>query len=118
MLYDYTDLYYSGKKLNDKMGNKKYQIGLGIIGIFISLIYVLSCLLLWMGVFNIKEGVNICTTGNDLREGIKLISVNLYQYGLAVFIPLSFFEIYNKPHRRSNAQLAIAESANTEEQED
>ena len=57
----------------------------------------------------------ICLLYTSLRESSKVISVNMYQKILAIYIFLSCIEIYSPTKRRLGAKLVIAELAETKD---
>ena len=115
MLYDYIEVFNTATKLNNKNYGSIIHKIVGAIGIGLSTVYVLSCVLLWMDVLNIDNNTCIYLTGNDLRESSKVISVNMYQKVLAIYIFLSCIEIYSPTKRRLGAKLVIAELAETKD---
>ena len=100
MLYDYIEVFNTATKLNNKNYGSIIHKIVGAIGIGLSTVYVLSCVLLWMDVLNISS---------------KVISVNMYQKILAIYIFLSCIEIYSPTKRRLGAKLVIAELAETKD---
>lgn len=96
MLCDYWALAEAGYELN--IG---YQKKLGVIGLFISILYILVCFLGIQGIIGIKNIDNIfyiSTTKSTLLQ-LELNLINCILIPLGIFIILSGFEIFNE-HKR------------------
>lgn len=104
MCYDYLTIYKNGENISDQSFQKYVQQGIGGFGVLLSSIYLASCVCIWMGFIYIKDGSTIYTTGNDLWPSVQLMSVQLYQVIIGIFILIGMSEVFIREDIRTSNQ--------------